>query len=199
MAQIQTALLAAMKEIAARGIAKMSSANLGGSTVKYRGIEIAMNEMSVVLIHCGISVTPEYADLQITERAKAEAGKATRFATVKGTFTFQAEDGSSVRCVTYGEAMDSGDKATIKAQSVAFRTALFQQFVIPTMAMDTEIDDEDTEDDPLPSDAKKAAEAGIDAYQRFWKDATPARRKEIGEAMHERLKDIAKKADEVTA
>ena len=34
--------------------------------------------------------------------------------------------------------MDSGDKAVTKAQSVAFRTALFQQFVIPTMAIDPE-------------------------------------------------------------
>lgn len=199
MSQIHSATIAAMKEIAVRGIAKMSSASLGGSTVKYRGIEIAMNEMSVVLIHCGITVTPEYSELTITERAKAEAGKATRFATIKGAFTFSAEDGSSVRCVTYGEAMDSGDKAAIKAQSVAFRTALFQQFVVPTMAMDIEVDDDEVADDDLPSDAKLAAESGLEVYQTFWKNATVARKREIGEAAHERLKAIAKKADEVTA
>jgi hypothetical protein len=34
--------------------------------------------------------------------------------------------------------MDSGDKALTKAQSVAYRTALFQQFVVPTMAVDPE-------------------------------------------------------------
>ena len=34
--------------------------------------------------------------------------------------------------------MDSSDKATTKAQSVAFRTALFQQFIVPTMAIDPE-------------------------------------------------------------
>jgi hypothetical protein len=196
---IQTALLAAMKEIAARGIAKMSSANLGGSTVKFRGIEIAMNEMSVVLIHCGITVTPEYSELSITERAKAEAGKATRFATIKGTFTFAAEDGTFVRCTTYGEAMDSGDKATIKAQSVAFRTALFQQFVVPTMAMDIEVDEDEPAEDDLPEDAKLAAESGLEVYQQFWKNASVARKREIGEAAHERLKAIAKKADEVSA
>lgn len=137
MSKIHEALLAAMRDIAKTGIAKTSLASLGGASVNYRGIEAAMNEMSLVLIRCGINVTPSYSDLAITERAKGE-GKATRFATVKGAFTFAADDGSHVVCTTYGEAMDSGDKATTKAQSVAFRTALFQQFVVPTMAMDPE-------------------------------------------------------------
>jgi hypothetical protein len=142
MSKIHTALLSAMHEIAKTGIAKTSKADLGGARVNYRGIEAAMNEMSLVLIKCGINVTPSYSDLTVTERAKGE-GKAIRFATVKGSFTFAADDGSSVVCTTYGEAMDSGDKAVIKAQSVAFRTALFQQFVVPTMAMDPEEDGDD--------------------------------------------------------
>jgi hypothetical protein len=144
MSTIHDALLKAMHEIAKTGIAKTSKASLGGANVNYRGIEAAMNEMSLVLIRCGINVTPSYSDLVITERAKAE-GKATRFATIKGAFTFAAADGSSVVCTTYGEAMDSGDKATVKAQSVAFRTALFQQFVVPTMAMDPEEGGDDEE------------------------------------------------------
>lgn len=137
MSKIHAALLAAMHDIAKTGIAKTSLASLGGASVSYRGIEAAMNEMSLVLIRCGINVTPSYSDLTIMERAKGE-GKATRFATVRGAFTFAADDGSHVICSTYGEAMDSGDKAITKAQSVAFRTALFQQFVVPTMAMDPE-------------------------------------------------------------
>ena len=142
MSKIHTALLTAMHEIAKVGIAKTSRADLGGARVNYRGIEAAMNEMSLVLIRCGINVTPSYSDLTVTERAKGE-GKAIRFVTLKGSFTFAVDDGSSVTCTTYGEAMDSGDKATIKAQSVAFRTALFQQFVVPTMAMDPEEDGDD--------------------------------------------------------
>ena len=51
--------------------------------------------------------------------------------------------------------MDSGDKAVIKAQSVAFRTALFQLFVVPTMSMDTELDGGEEESD---ADAELLAE-----------------------------------------
>jgi hypothetical protein len=142
VSKIHSALIDAMRDIAKTGIAKTLKADFGGAKVSYRGIEAAMNEMSVILIKCGITVTPSYSDLVMFERAKGE-GKATRFATVKGTFTFEAEDGSAVKCECYGEAMDSGDKAVTKAQSVSFRTALFQQFVVPTMAMDPEEDGDD--------------------------------------------------------
>lgn len=173
---IHAAMMLAQEEIANRGIAKMSKANLGGSTVAYRGIEIAMNEMSVVLIHAGITVTPDYSDLTVSERAKAEVGKFTRFCTIKGAFTFAAADGSSVRSVCYGEAMDSGDKAVIKAQSVAFRTALFQTFVIPTMAMDTEVDDGEEpegetrtreDESPAPPPAQPRGEVGDYSKEQF--------------------------------
>lgn len=138
---IHSSISKAMADIARTGIAKTHQASLGGGSVQYRGIEDAMNEMSAVLIRHGITVTPRYSELQIVERAKGDPkdGKATRFVTLRGAFTFTSTaDGSAVTCEHYGEAMDSGDKAVTKAQSVAFRTALFQQFVIPTMAIDPE-------------------------------------------------------------
>jgi hypothetical protein len=175
MSKIQSAVLAAMADIAVRGIAKTSRANLGGSTVNFRGIEAAMNEMSGVLIRHGITVTPKYSEARIDERAKAEPGKFTRFAMVKGSFTFEADDGSNVICECYGEAMDSGDKAMTKAQSVAFRTALFQQFVVPTMAMDPEVDDEgDDGSDALLNEFRDAAMGGSAVLQEAFKRLKPA-------------------------
>jgi hypothetical protein len=169
--KIHSAIIAAMADIAKTGIAKTSRADLGGAKVNYRGIEAAMNEMSGILIRHGISVTPAYSDLTITDRAKADPGKFTRFVTVKGCFTFEAEDGSSVQCITYGEAMDSGDKATIKAQSVAFRTALFQQFVVPTMAIDPEIDGDDG--DELLDRFRAAALQGTTALRALFTESKP--------------------------
>ena len=43
-----------------------------------------------------------------------------------------AEDGSKHIVKTFGEAMDSGDKATNKAMSAAYKYACFQAFSIPT-------------------------------------------------------------------
>jgi hypothetical protein len=48
------------------------------------------------------------------------------------SYTFMAEDGSSVITSMAGEASDSGDKATSKALSMALKYALFQTFMIPT-------------------------------------------------------------------
>ncbi len=88
--------------------------------------------------------------------------------------------------------MDSGDKAVVKAQSVAFRTALFQQFVIPTMAMDTE-PESDSDDGPQDA-AIKAAEGGMAAYQQYWKSLDAKDRKAL-EKHHAELKAIAAEAD----
>lgn len=139
MSKIQTALNAAMRDIASIGIGKTQKNEAQG--YRFRGIEQAMNELSPIMVNHGITVTPRYSDLVMFERAKGE-GKAVRFATIKGYFTFTADDDTSVTSEAYGEAMDSGDKAVIKAQSVSFRTALFQLFVVPTMSMDSELDDD---------------------------------------------------------
>ena len=199
MSKIQAALNSAMRDIAKTGIAKLSRADLGGAKVNFRGIEAAMNEMSVVLIRNGITVTPSYSDLQIIERVKGDPkdAKATRFAVVKGSFTFSADDGSSVQCTVYGEAMDSGDKAVTKAQSVSFRTALFQQFVVPTMAMDPEADG-DSDSDSIPEAALKAAEGGMLVYQGYWQKLN-AEQKRALEPHHAELKAIAQEADRVPA
>lgn len=166
--QIQSAITGVMKDISATGIAKRLRNQSQG--YNFRGIEDAMNELSPVLIKHGVIVTPKYSELSITERIKGDPkeGKGMRFCTLKGTFTFEAADGSNVVNECYGEAMDSGDKAVVKAQSVAFRTALFQQFVVPTVAMDPESSEQD-------DDATDETQAIVDKWMS-----------EIHEAMSEK-------------
>jgi hypothetical protein len=144
VSQINQAINAVMAAIAKTGISKSQRNQAQG--FNYRGIEAAMNELNPILVANGITVTSKYSELNITERAKAD-GKATRFAIIKGSFTFSVADGSNVVAECYGEAMDSGDKAVVKAQSVAFRTALFQQFVVPTVAVDPEDGTDSIDDD----------------------------------------------------
>jgi hypothetical protein len=170
---IHTALLGAMRDICKIGIGKNRKASAGAATYNFRGIDEAMNEMSPILVNNGITVTPRYSDLLIQEREK-EGGKFSRFATVKGSFTFSAADGSSVTAEAYGEAMDSGDKATIKAQSVAFRTVLFQEFIVPLMAMDTELDEGgEGADTAMLDEFREAALNGTKALQKHFESAKP--------------------------
>ena len=135
MSMIHSSIKSAMAEIARTGIAKISRNK--DQSYNFRGIEAAMNEMCPVLIRAGIIVSPSYSELTVHER-QSKSGGTLRFVMLKGSFKFEAEDGSFVIGEAYGEGMDSSDKATTKAQSVAFRTALFQQFIVPTMAIDPE-------------------------------------------------------------
>ncbi len=131
-ARIYAALLAVMTDIAEIGIAKLSKNKDQG--YNFRGIEAAMNELAPILIRHKVVVVPSYSEHVETERETKNGGR-MKFVKVKGAFRFvSAEDGSSVESVCWGEAFDTSDKATTKAQSVAFRTALFQTFVVPTQA-----------------------------------------------------------------
>jgi hypothetical protein len=175
---IHAALNAAMRDVAKIGIAKTKTADTGMAKYQFRGVEQAMNELSPILVNNGITVTPRYSDLTINERAKGDPkdGKATRFVTLKGSFIFTALDGSSVTSEAYGEAMDSGDKAVIKAQSVSFRTALFQLFVVPTMSMDTELDDYEgaAGGDDLLTSFREAALGGSKALKAYFDEHKPS-------------------------
>jgi predicted urease superfamily metal-dependent hydrolase len=70
--------------------------------------------------------------LALLKRA-SKAGGALFYVTVEAEFDFVSdEDGSKTLARTFGEAMDSGDKATNKAMSAAYKYAAFQTFAIPT-------------------------------------------------------------------
>jgi hypothetical protein len=83
-------------------------------------------------------------------------------------YTFYAEDGSSVSATVIGEGMDSGDKATNKAMSIAFKYACFQVFCIPTEEMkDPDADTPEESRSVLSQKAldamyELASEAGLD-------------------------------------
>jgi hypothetical protein len=191
--KIQHALLGAMRDICKIGIGKTSQANTGAANYRFRGIDAAMNEMSPILVNNGITVTPKYSDLNIQERAK-DGGKFTRFVTIKGAFTFAADDGSSVTAEAYGEAMDSGDKATIKAQSVAFRTVLFQQFIVPVMAMDTELDGSEDDGPSELDEWRETALQGTAALKARYEASPPL--DAFWKANAHSLKLAAQKADQ---
>ena len=100
----------------------------------YRGIDAVMNALNPALIKCRMFVVPEVLE-QMREERQTRSGSNLIYSVCKIKYTFYAEDGSSVSAVVVGEGMDSGDKATNKAMSIAFKYACFQVFCIPTEEM----------------------------------------------------------------
>jgi len=100
----------------------------------YRGIDAVMNALQPALIKHGVFVVPEILEQIREERVNAK-GTTLIYSICKIKYNFYAQDGSSVSATVIGEGMDTGDKATNKAMSIAFKYACFQVFCIPTEEM----------------------------------------------------------------
>ena len=100
----------------------------------YRGIDAVMNALNPVMAKLGLFLVPEVLE-QTREERQGRNGGTLLYSILKIKYTLYAPDGSSVSCVVLGEGMDSGDKASNKAMSVAMKYAAFQLFMIPTEEM----------------------------------------------------------------
>ncbi len=101
---------------------------------QFRGIDDVLNALSSALIAAGLVILPRVTERTVTER-ETKAGGALFYTTVRVEFDLVAtEDGSRHTVVTYGEAMDSGDKSTNKAMSAAYKYLALLTFCIPTEA-----------------------------------------------------------------
>lgn len=125
------AINAVQAELSTTGISK-NRLNSQGSGYMFRGIDDVYQALSPLLAKHALCIIPRMIARTCEERA-SKAGGALFYVTVEAEFDFvSAEDGSKTVARTFGEAMDSGDKATNKAMSAAYKYAAFQTFAIPT-------------------------------------------------------------------
>ena len=129
--KVYQAINAIQSDLAKTGISK-DRINSQGSGYKFRGIDDVYNAISPLLAKHGLCILPRMLNRECTDRMSAKGGNLF-YVVVEAEFDFvSAEDGSKHTVKTFGEAMDSGDKATNKAMSAAYKYAAFQAFAIPT-------------------------------------------------------------------
>lgn len=152
-AGIYAALVAVQRDVGEHGIAK--SRRNEQQKFNFRGVDDVMNALNPLLSKHGVVVIPRCHERIVTER-KTNAGGVMWNAAVQMDFVFFCSaDGSAVTATTWGEAQDSGDKATNKAMAAAYKYACFQTFCIPTEGDDDRDADETT---PPPTKAEKPAQ-----------------------------------------
>ncbi|HCC5834869.1 ERF family protein [Citrobacter farmeri] len=128
--KVYSAISAVAKEMATTGISKDRRNQQQG--FNFRGIDQVYNALAPALVNHGLLILPRITERTVTERTTQKGG-VLFYVVVKAEFDFvSTEDGSIHTVTTYGEAMDSGDKATNKAMSIAYKYAAFQAFCIPT-------------------------------------------------------------------
>jgi hypothetical protein len=102
-----------------------------GNRFNFRGVDDVMNAVGPVLRKHGVSVVPT-AVTHHPENYSTKSGTAMRNVTVLVSYAIHGPAGDTMPGAAAGEAADSGDKATPKAMSVAFRTFLLQSLCLPT-------------------------------------------------------------------
>lgn len=126
---VTQALAAVMAEV--RGVGKDGFHDAPGAKFKFRGIDAIVNAVGPAMRNHGVIVTPQLVD--VTRRdVSTSQGKASRETCVIVKYIFTGPDGTTLETIVPGEAMDSADKGTAKAMSVAFRIALLQALCLPT-------------------------------------------------------------------
>lgn len=97
----------------------------------FRGIDDVMDSLGPIMAKHRVFLTTETIDIKREERQTAKGGTLI-YTILTEKISFWAEDGSSVWTIKIGEGMDSGDKSSNKASSVAVKNACIQMFMIPT-------------------------------------------------------------------
>lgn len=117
----------------------------------FRGIDQVMNTLKPLLAKHHVNIIPEVVEMRREER-RTGSGGTLMYSILTVKHHFVATDGSEVVSTTIGEGMDSGDKASNKAMSIAFKYACFQVFCIPTEEMAKEDPDLNTPDNSVSTD-----------------------------------------------
>lgn len=172
----------------------------------FRGIDDVYNALAPILAEHKLVIVPRILSRVCVERT-SKSGSAQFFVTVEAEFDFvAADDGSTVTARTFGEAQDSGDKATNKAMSAAYKYAAFQIFCIPTEG-DNDADAK-TAEPSLPAmpdgfedwltDLEAVADEGTAALEKAWKHSQPYLRKHLTDTNKAKWEAIKAKAARVT-
>lgn len=130
--EVYKAIAAITANLSRVGIAKgRKTQQGGGASFAFRGIDDVLNALSPLLAEHKLCIFPRITDRATVER-QTKSGGALFYTTVHAEFDFvSAVDGSKHTAATIGEAMDSGDKSTNKAMSIAYKYAVFLTFCVP--------------------------------------------------------------------
>jgi len=136
--QVYVSIAEIQGEMAKEGIGKDNTNKQQGW--KFRGIDDVYNALAPKLSKNKLVIIPTVLGRTTTER-KSKDGYALYSTAVRVAYDIvSAIDGSKHTMVMDGEAMDSGDKSTSKAVSIAYKYACFQLFCIPVEGEDNDPD-----------------------------------------------------------
>lgn len=128
MTSIYQALTAVMQDV---GAVKKGDRN-SAQNFSFRGIDAVTSAVYPALVKHGVVVVPEVLEYEYGTVTVGQRRTEMGHVRLRVKYTWYGPEGDSVVSSAAAESMDAGDKATAKAHSVAFRTALLQTLCLPT-------------------------------------------------------------------
>jgi len=129
MVPVHLAWLRVRREI--RAIGKSEVYNAPGTKFNFRGVDTVVNVFGPVTLRHGVSVFPVNVAASYRDTTTNKGNK-MRECTACVTWLIVGPMGDTLTLQTQGEALDSSDKGTAKAQSVALRVLLLTGGLTPT-------------------------------------------------------------------
>lgn len=103
---------------------------------KYRSIDDVLGTLAPLLANHRLCVLPQVLERIEKDREIEGQGLCAHVSLRIGFTLTSVDDGTSHTVEAYGEALDSSDKATAKAMSAAYKSAMVQTFCIPACGGD---------------------------------------------------------------
>lgn len=130
--EVYAAIAGVIGDLAKHGISKDRRNTSQGQGFAFRGIDDVYNALSSLLSKYQLVMLPRVLSRTVTERQTQKGGTLFYVVLEVEYDLVSAKDGSHHTIRVFGEAMDSGDKATNKSMSAAYKYAALQTFCIPT-------------------------------------------------------------------
>ncbi|AZM50741.1 hypothetical protein DMB38_12990 [Streptomyces sp. WAC 06738] len=105
----------------------------------YRAADTVVQYFGPVTLKHGVNVIPVRTDTSYSTK-NTKSGSTMRECSVTVTWHIMGPTGDVIEAQTAGEALDTSDKATTKAQTVALRNLLLNGGLIPTGERDPDAD-----------------------------------------------------------
>lgn len=170
MANAREVILAVMHEV--QGVAKRDRNSAQG--FNFRGIDAVVNKVGPALRAAGGFILPEIVNEQHSTALTAK-GSQINVVHLTVKFGIYGLDGEPIVGSVAAEAMDSGDKATAKAMSVALRTFLLQVLALPTDEPDPDSFTYEASRDFAGEAEAKALVYDVDGLRALYSEAVSAR------------------------
>lgn len=127
---VQVAIARLMRDLGKIGKADRFE---GGNAGRYnfRGVDRVVNAVAPLQRKHGVIVVPELASVEYRDITRSGGGRSHE-CLVTMRYHWYGPRGDFITATVAGEALDTADKSTAKAQSVAWRVCLIQMLAIPT-------------------------------------------------------------------